>query len=88
MESIPDMKHKDALSRVYAHGTIDDGYNGSTLRVGYAFDPVSGRTLTVTDSGYNWSGSGLPPAVDEAESKWLLLNHPDSRAKNIVMVQA
>jgi hypothetical protein len=80
------MKYEDAKKAIYAYGTIPSGYFGATERVGYAFDPASGHTVTVIDSGCNFSGSGLPLAVDQAESLWLLLNHPSSRATHIKVI--
>ncbi len=77
------IKYEQAKELIYAYGTIPSGYFGNTERVGYAFDPESGHTLTVTDSGYSWSSSGLPKAQSQEESLWLLLNHPSSRAKRI-----
>ena len=60
--------YEDAKTRVFAKGTIPDGYFGKRASVGFA---LIGRTcVTVSDVGY--FRSGLPDVQDEAEALWLL----------------
>lgn len=68
------MNYAQAQKAVFATGTVPDGYFGDRTHAGFAFDPESGKTLVVHDSGFHQSL--LPPAIDLRESKWLLANHP------------
>lgn len=75
--TVPRINYDRAKELVYASGTVVDGYFGKRTQVGFAFDPASQKTIVVHDCGY--FNLGLPDAIDQAESRWLLNNHPAMR---------
>ena len=78
------MNYQQAKANVYGYCTIPCGYFGNTETVGIAFDPESGKTLFVADYGY--FNAPIPPAVDVAESKWLMTHHPSANHCNNVSI--
>ena len=74
------MNYVDAKAKVFAHGTIPDGYSGKRADVGFAL--IGHAIITVADCGY--FRSGLPDAVDEAEAMWLLEHHPTAKHMKLI----
>jgi hypothetical protein len=75
------MTYAEAITKIFAAGTIPDGYFGETADVQFAFDAESGVTVVVTPTGF--FRASIPPAVDTDEALWLLRNHPRSNARNV-----
>lgn len=75
------MNHEQAVQAIHSRGTVPDGYFGDRASVGFAFDVKSGKTLVVAKTGFY--NSGLPDAIDVAESIWLLKNHPITNSYTI-----
>ena len=70
--------YQTAKDNLFATGTIENGYFGDRVSVGFYFDRASGKTLAVADCG--WFTYHTPMAVDEDEAYYLLQVHPTSRA--------
>ena len=71
------MTYEQALAAVFAVATRDDGYNGASAQVQFAFDAETGATLEIADCGYY--RSCIPAAADETEAAWLITHHPTAR---------
>jgi len=72
------MKYNEMKTKVFASGTIPDGYFGDRRHVDFALH--NDRIYVVADCGFFWSGL---TEVDTASAKWILENHP--RAKHITI---
>jgi len=77
------LKYEEMKNKIFATGTIPDGYAGKIICVGFAHH--EGKTIVVAPCGY--FTSGLPDSVDAQESLWLLKNHPNSNATKIQAVK-
>ena len=71
------MDYKNAKSNAFAYGSVPDGYFGKRASVLFTFDPESGKTLVVTESGF--FTSQVPQSVDVKEAFYLLTHHPSCR---------
>ncbi len=74
------MKYSEAKDKVFAVGTVPDGFTGDRADVGFHFDVASGHTLVITETGCY--PSPIPTAVDAKEALWLLQNHPTVQNAN------
>lgn len=72
------MNYQQAKDAIFTCGTVPNGWHPSGhvrhIRVGFAFDAESGKTLIVHADGFH--NSVAPPALDRNEAFWLLKNHP------------
>lgn len=73
------IKYAEMKKKIFASGTIPNGYNGNTSRVGFAWHEK--QTIIVAQCGYYYSP--LPDSFDEKEAFSLLQNHPLSTVKNL-----
>ena len=73
------MTYNEAKAKIFARGTIPDGYFGKRAAVGFAL--IGERIVTVADCGY--FGAGLPDVASEEEALWIIKKHPS--AKNITL---
>lgn len=51
------MNYNEMKGKVFAYATRPEGYNGSTVEVGFAID--NGKLYVVAPCGYFWSGIEL-----------------------------
>ncbi len=75
------MKYADASAAIFACGTVPNGFNGHTVRVGYALDRANTRILEVASCGYY--RSHLPPASSQEEAFELLLADSAHRVTDV-----
>lgn len=69
------MKYEDMVKKVFARGTVPNGYFGETVKVGFAL--IGRRVVTVAPCGY--FSTGLPDVLDEREALWIINHHPSAR---------
>lgn len=74
------MTYTEAKKRVFATGTVPDGYFGDRKKVGFALHP-NGHIMVVADCGYYTYQT--PQVTNEPEAMWTLKHHPSSNAKNV-----
>ena len=72
------LSYQEASSRIFARGTIPDGYFGDRASVGFAL--YKGKILIVTDSRAirGWFTGPYPEVTDESEALWILQHHPSA----------
>ena len=75
------MEYNEMIKKVFATGSIPDGYFGDRASVKFAFDDKSGKTIIIAGCGCFCYQT--PPAIDKHEALWLLNNHPFSNARNV-----
>jgi hypothetical protein len=78
------MTYADAQARIFARGTVPNGYFGGRASVGFA---LMGKTV-VTVAASGWFRSGLPDVVDTREALWMLRHHPNARGITITSEHA
>jgi hypothetical protein len=78
------MAYADAQARIFARGTVPDGYFGDRTSVGFAL--IGKQVFTVAECGY--FRAGLPDVMDEAEALWMLKHHPSARHVTITSERA
>lgn len=75
------MNYEEMKSKVFAKGSIPNGYFGDRTSVGFAFH--EGLTIVVNETpgdARGCFGYQTPLAVDVDEAWWLLNHHPSSNA--------
>ena len=75
------MKYDEMKKLIFAYGTRPDGYNGKTVRVGFAW--LKQHCYEIAPCGYY--PASIPPSIDVKEAYWLLCNHPT--ASNITQLE-
>jgi len=73
------MTYEQAKAKIFAVGTIPDGYNGHWMDVHFAYDKQTQKTLCVHPYGY--FTYHIPCAASMREAYWLLCHHPLSNAR-------
>ena len=73
------MTYEEARARIFARGTVPDGYFGDRASVGFTL--IGKQVYTVADCGClrGYFRTGLPDVMDEAEALWTLRHHPSAR---------
>ena len=69
------MKWQDKETKVFARGTVPDGYFGDRRDVEFAL--YGKRIVTVADCGC--FDSGLPDVIDIPEAVYMIQTHPRAR---------
>ncbi len=72
------MNYKNAKAAIHTIVTVPDGYNGHIARIGFAFDPATGCTITVTVADRGCYRAELPKTDNELESKLIVLQRDKS----------
>lgn len=73
------LTYTEVADKVFCEGTAPNGYFGERTHVRFAWDQASKATFVVVHCGY--FNSGIPLALTQEESLWLLKFHPTARRK-------